>query len=271
VLVFTFVEKDSPKLRRVMILTLVCWLGMSLEAVILLRGLQTKLFLTFPLFYSYMLVVLLQDILRSIVYYFYPPAVYANIYWSTQFVSLVMGSIVIFEIYRLALQAYPGTARMARNLLGVVFLAIFVQPLVAMNAASATWMIQVYVRLERELRLVQSLAILTLIVVFFWYAIPLGRNLSGILVGYGTFVAMSVLQLSLVNHFEYRAVHFWGIAQPLTYTAIVGMWAWRLWSADGAAVRCPRRSAGSDYEELASSTNRSLEEARARLGSAVRP
>jgi hypothetical protein len=254
-----------------MLLSFVCWLGMSLEAVILVRGLQAKLVSRFPLFYSYVLVVLLQDILRCIVYLLYPPAVYANIYWSTQFVSLVMGSIVIFEIYRLALQEYPGTARMARNLLGMVFFAIFVKTLVTMNAVSAAWMIQVYVRLERELRLVQSLAIITLLVVFLWYAIPLGRNLGAILFGYGTFVAMSVLQLTIVNHFEYRAQHFWGIAQPVTYTLIVGLWGWKLWSSDGATVKVRQAITGSDYDELASSTNRSLEEARARLGSAVRP
>jgi hypothetical protein len=271
VLVFTFAECHSPKHWRAMILTLVCWLGMSLEAVLLARGLKTKLASRFPLFYSYVLVVLLQDVLRYIVYVSCSPAVYANVYWSTQFVSLVMGSIVIFEIYRLALQKYPGTALMARNLLGVVFLAIFVKTLVATKVDSATWIIQVYVRLEQELRLVQSLAIITLLVVFLWYAIPLGRNLGAILFGYGAFVATSVLQLSIVNHFQYRAVRFWGIAQPVTYTAIVGLWLWKLWSAEEATVKVQRRSSGSDYQELANSTNRSLEEARARLGSAVRP
>src|SRR5215469_1997970 len=248
----------------------IVWLGMSLEATVLVRGQRAKLVSRFPLFYSYLLVVLVQDVIRYIAYIGYPK-LYPNIYWSTQFVSLVMGSIVIFEICRLALEDYPGAARMARNLLGLVFLGIFVKTLLTMNAASAAWLIQVYVRLERELRLVQSLAILTLIVVFLWHAIPLGRNLGAILLGYGTFVAMSVLQLTILNYFEYRAQHFWQIAQPVTYTAIVGMWVWKLWSADGLGARTPRRLAPSDYEELARSTHRSLEEARGRLGSAVRP
>lgn len=247
----------------------ICWLGMSLEAMVLVRGLKARLVSRFPLFYSYLLVVLIQDVIRYIAYGWYPK-VYPNIYWSTQFVSLVMGSIVIFEICRVALEEYPGTARMARNLLGLVFLGIFAKTLATMNAASAAWMMQVYLRLERELRLVQSLAILTLIVVFLWHAIPLGRNLGAILLGYGTFVAMSVLQLTIVNHFQLRAQHFWEVAQPVTYTAIVGMWVWKLWSADGAAVRTPR-ALSSDYEELANSTNRSLAGARRRLGSAVRP
>jgi len=245
---------------------------MVLEAAILMRGLRAKLISRFPLFYSYLLVVLIEDIIRYIAFLlWYPQRTYSNIYWATQFVSVVMGSLVIFEVSRLALQEYPGTARMARNLLGAMFLVIFAKTLLTMNAGAAAWMIQVYVRLERELRLVEAFAILTLLVVFLWYAVPMGRNLGAILLGYGTFIAMSVMQLTIVNHFELRAQHFWSIAQPVTYTAILGLWVWKLWSPDTAAMKSPRRIPGSDYEELASSTSRSLEEARTRLGSAVRP
>jgi hypothetical protein len=182
-----------------------------------------------------------------------------------------MGLIVIFEIYRLALEAFPGTARMARNLLGAAFLGIFVKTLVTMHVDSPGWIKQTYVRLERDLRLVQSVAIIILVVMFLWYAIPLGRNLGAILAGYGTFVGLSVIQLTIVSHYESRAHHFWSIAQPVIYTTALGIWTLRLWSSDRVLEKSYRRGSECDYEELASATSRALKEARARLGSAVRP
>jgi hypothetical protein len=40
----------------------------------------------------------------------------------TEFLGLAGGSLVVFEIYRVSLAAYPGAARMARNALAFVFL-----------------------------------------------------------------------------------------------------------------------------------------------------
>ena len=246
-------------------------LGMSMEAVVLFRGLQAKLITRFPLFYSYLLVVLIQDVIRYVAFLCCSQDVYANVYWSTQFVSLVMGSIVIFEIYRLALEDYPGTARMARLLLGLAFFGVFARAVLTAHLTAPPWMMILYVKLERDLRFVQSIAILVLIVVFLWYAIPLGRNLGAIFLGYGVFVALSVLQLTIVNHYQYRAQRFWNIVQPVSYEAVVVLWVVMLWSADVATQNSRRRNTPGGYAELAEATNRSLEEARARLGSAVRP
>jgi hypothetical protein len=246
-------------------------LGMLMEAVVVFRGLRARLISRFPLFYSYLLAVLIQDVIRYIAYLRFSQEVFANVYWSTQFVSLVMGSIVIFEIYRLALEDYPGTARMARNLLFVAFLGVLLKAVLTTHYSSSPWMIALYVKLERDLRFVQAIAILVLIVVFLWYAIPLGRNLGAIFLGYGVFVAISVLQLTVVNHYQSRAQTFWNIVQPVSYSVVVTLWLIKLWSADAVTQKSRRKSVPGDYGELAGATGRSLEEARARLGSAVRP
>jgi len=244
--------------------------GMSLEALVLLRGLRVKLLLRFPLFYSYLLVVLAEDVIRGAVRQWYYP-LYDNVYWTTQFVSLVMGSLVVFEIYRLALQEYPGAAKMARNLLGAAFLGIFVKALLTMHVDSAIAVITAYVKLERDLRFAQALAILLLVLLFLWYAIPFGRNLGGILFGYSVFVAMSVVQLSIVAHFEGKAQLFWNIVQPASYFIATGCWLRALWVPDTVVRLSRARNVERDYEALAKSTAALLEEARARLGSAVRP
>ncbi len=245
---------------------------MLLEAAILIRGWREKLVSRFPLFYSYLLTVLIQDVIRYIAFLsYYRQPVYANIYWSTQFVSLVMGSIVVFEIYRLALQEFPGTAKMARILLAGAFAGVFLRLVITLQTNSPSWIKSTYVKLERDLRAVQSIAIIILVALFLWYAIPLGRNLGGILLGYATFVAVSVAQLSIVYYYQTRAQHFWGIAQPVSYTAVVALWTMKLWASEGAPRKNRARHSERSYQELANATSRSLDEARARLGAAVRP
>jgi hypothetical protein len=247
------------------------WLGMFLEALLLLQGLRTKLVSRYPLFYSYILVVFVQDIIRYIAFHWYFDSLYKPVYWATQFLCLTVGCLIIFEIYRIALQEFPGTAKMVRNLLGGAFLLIVARAILAFHAASDVWTQPREVRLELNLRMVQSTGILILVILFLWYGIPLARNLGGILLGYTVFVALSVVELAIIDQYKSQALDFWAIAQPVLYTTVLEIWIFRLWSADRAPGRNSRRMPPNDYDDLARSTSRALEEAHTRLGSAVRP
>jgi hypothetical protein len=246
------------------------WLGIFLEAAVLIRGQRAKLVYRFPLFYSYLLVVLIQDIARYASWQWFPDS-YANLYWVTQFVSLVMGSLVVYEICRASLQEFPGTAKMAHILLITAFAGVFSNAVLTVRADIPLWLAGAYVKLERDLRAVQGLALIILVVIFVWYAIPFARNLGAIFIGYSTFVALSVVQLSLVNYYWHRAEPFWKIVQPASYLGVLGFWLVMLWSADGVAQKNkPKRPDDQDYGAIADSTTGLLDQARDRLGSAVR-
>ncbi len=269
-LAYTVEPRIPVGCRSAMVVIFISCFGLSLEAILVAGGLRTKLVQRFPLFYSYILFVFVQDVLRSIVHRWYSE-LYPNIYWVTQFVALVLGSAVVFEICRLGLREFPGTAKMARNLLGVAFLAIIARWLLTLSTDSPAWPSDAYVNLERDLRTVQSVGLVILLLLFVWYAIPLGRNLGGILLGYGTFVAMSVAQLSIVSHYGDRADRFWVIAQPATYALVLGIWTVALWAADPVTIRVRTDKSDRDYEGLAGATAASLKKARGRLQTAVRP
>src|SRR5260370_38957290 len=53
---------------------------------------------------------------------------------------------------------------------------------------------------ERDLRIVQLALLIGLVSLFASYAIPLGRNLKGIIYGYGLFIATSVAHLTLRDY-----------------------------------------------------------------------
>jgi hypothetical protein len=252
-------------------LTMAIWLaGISLEGLLLFRGRQVRLLRRFPIFYFYILFVLADEILRFSVYRWYPKH-YAQVYWSTQFLGLFIGSAVIFEIYRVGLVRFPGTARMTRYVLLFVFGVVVTKALTNQPDGLLSWLAGTSVELERDLRTVQALAILTLVSLFFWYAIPFGRNLKGILLGYGLFIATSLVQFALWHYSIGNVEAFWPYAQPLAYILVLAVWMGALWSADPVPqIELPVQLE-KDYQILAASTRNQLQRALAFLGWAVRP
>lgn len=248
----------------VMLTMAIWWLAILLEAVLLIRGIQENLVRRFPIFYSYLLFVFVEEFLRFTVYRWFASR-YSQVYWATQFLSLVIGSAVIFEIYRVGLRSFPGTARMARYLLLIVFGAVFAKTLANPSGGLFWWFAKESLMLERNLRIVQGLAILSLVLLFLWYAIPFGKNLKGILFGYGLFIAMSIIQLTLSDSSGDIRL-FWPYVQPVSYLLVLGLWATALWCAEPVPEGKRATQLEDDYEVLVASTQTQLRRALARLG-----
>ena len=245
------------------------WSGIVLETILLARGFTGRLWARYPIFYAYISFVWLQSVLRFSIFHS-RPQLYAPVYWITEWLGVLVGCGVVLEIYRVGLAAYPGTARMARNLLGLVFVLAFTKALVETWNDPQWWLIATTMDLERLLRTVQSLAILALVVLFLFYAIPFGRNLRGILLGYGVFVGLSVIQLTFVADSGSRFHKFWSYASPGSYCIVLGLWTVHLWSylpspEPKGAVRLEEQ-----YQRVAAATAQRLREARGYLAKAVR-
>lgn len=241
------------------------WLGILLEGLLLARGLQNQLVRQFPIFYFYILFVFLEELLRFSVYR-WGAGHYSDVYWVTQFLSLVIGSAVIFEIYRVGLRRFPGTARMTRYLLLIVFGAIFAKALANPSVSLFQWLALSCFELERDLRIVQAVAILTLISAFRWYAITFGRNLRGVLTGYSLFIGISILQLTLMSHGWSDDRLYWSYAQSASYLLVLGMWISALWSVQPVAEPAEAMQLENDYQTLVASTRTQLQRTLARIG-----
>jgi hypothetical protein len=241
------------------------WMGILLEALLLVRGLQQKLLRRFPVFYAYILFVFLQEFLRFCAYRWFVGH-YSQAYWGTEFFSLVIGSAVIFEIYRVALRPFPGAATVARALLCIVFAFVFLKALANTAFSLPSWFAQASEYLERDLRIVQGLAILALVILFVWYAIPFGKNLMGILFGYSVFVAMSILQLTLLPHLPDRILDLWSYLQPASYLLVLVLWLGALWAEYPVLKAEASVQLEDDYASLLASTRAQLRRLRARLG-----
>lgn len=245
-----------------MLIFCIWWAGIILEFVLLLRGVQGKLLRRFPFFYSYILFVFLQTILLYCVHH-WSPSSYPAVYWTCQYVALFVGSLIVFEIYRLALHSYPGTSRMARNSLLFIFALAVAKVFVYQSNGTLSWLARAPAELERNVRVVQAFSILAIVCVLLIYAIPCSRHLKGILAGYGLMVATSVFDLSLLSHFGDSFKKIWVYAQISSYLFFLMIWLYAMWSP--AAVPVPQPEAPpEDYSRIASDTEQEL--AKLRLG-----
>jgi hypothetical protein len=253
-----------------MVTQAIWWGAIFFEALLLFRSLRAKLFLRFPVFYSYIAFVFCEDLLRFCIYR-WRPDIYPQTYWITEFFGLVLGSAIIFEIYVLGLSAYPGAARMARNVLLFIFVMIFAKSLVNASYGTVWWPAETTVELERNLRIVQACALIALAALFVLYAIPVGRNLKGILFGYGLFIGVSLIQLSLFSYFGNSLQLLWSYLQSVSYLVVLGIWVKALWSYQPSPGTARIVQLEHDYRALIAATTRRIQRARHSLRMVARP
>lgn len=249
----------------------VVWLAaMGLEGILLFRSLRTRMLARYPLFYSYIAFVFFNELVRLFAYYNLPET-YERIYWATQFPSLLVGCSIIFEVYRVGLRNFPGTARMARNLLLFVFAMVFAKAIVNGLDGLPIFAKDSSLILERNLRIVQSCALIALVIAFLFYAIPLSRNLRGIMLGYGIFLGCSIAQLTIMNRLGERILAVWFYLQPVSYLIVLTVWAATLWNYSQEPTIDRTIRLDQDYRILRQRTLSRFRRSRAALGKAVRP
>ncbi len=123
--------------------------------------------------------------------------------------------------------------------------------------------------LESVLRMVQAVGLGALVLLFFSYSIPFGKNLRGVLLGYGLFIGESVIWLKFASSGGNRFRDIWFYLHPASYFVVLGVWAMHLWSyAPNPELKRAARLE-EQYQEIAVATSRRLREGRAYLAKVV--
>jgi len=252
-----------------MLILIIALVGMLLDSLILYRAFRAKLFGKYPLFYAYIACVLVVDVFRTAVYHLGSPLVYRDFYWATEFLSLVVGYGVIVEVIRKALESYAGAERFARIAVLAVFAAVFsfvsFQTFTQANWSPATS----YRELARDLRAVQVLVLASILSVVSYYRIILGKNLKGIILGYGFCIAYSLISPALRSYFGPSIESFYRFGPSCLYFVCQSIWVMALWkySPNPAPEMVPRLE--TDYESLALRTKEALGAMRSYIGRTV--
>ena len=246
------------------------WLtALALEGLLLLRGFQGNLAKHYPIFYLYLASITLRDVFLLTINYLWRNE-YAYAYWYSEYLIVVLGCGVVWEVYRIALSRFPGAARMARNV--IAFLFIFsVSRLLVKAWNSPNWIPgRTTLETERDLRMVQMALLVGLIAMLSYYAIPLRRNLKGIMYGFTGFVSMTVLHLTFGAYLRVRYPNVWPYVLSITYLFVVLLWCGTLWSYAPAPEMEIDSRLETNYQILASATKKQLRAAHSHLLKAVR-
>jgi hypothetical protein len=241
--------------------------GFALESVILLRFLTCKLYRHYPLFFAYMALVWTSSIILWPIYRIHPAA-YANSFWALQFLTLLAGFGVAFELVQKTFQNYPGAKAFATVVVVMMFAILcgyFSYKLLATEPSSAG---ETFSDLERDFRVLQVIVLAGTLVVISYYRIDIGRNLKGIISGFGLYVGSTILSQAIRTYAGPSFDRGWQTIQPYTYFIALLIWVLALWSY--APVPIPELSLGleHDYEALAHRTKERLGAIRADVGRA---
>ena len=248
----------------------VIWIsGLLLRSLILIRGFQSQFIGKYLWFYSYIAAGFSADAIMYFVLRFFPH-LYGDFYWAFQFATLALGCGVILEIFEHVLAGYPGADRFARLMLLATFVVIFLFALIYPLASRRTSTGTFYVELERDVRTAQILFLVVILAVIFHYIIPLGRNMRGMMWGYGLYLTASLLTLAFRAYLGRGFDATWRTLQPLFSSITLCVWLYALWSYYPNPAAADRIELNSDYENLVTMTKQRLTRLRSHIGRTTR-
>jgi hypothetical protein len=245
------------------------WVGISLAAVVLIRGGLAGNFRKYPLFYSYIGSVLLNEIVALLCYQF-ARDFYGPLYWPTEMATIVASYAVMVEIFRQSLRHNPGIARKGLKLLLAAFALTvsYAATDLLHGFANAT---RAIAEAGRDLRYIEGGLLLLLLWLFVRYRILLGPNLLGLIIGYSFWVGINVINLTLVFLADNGLSALARRLEPITYVATLTIWCIALWACRPEPVQPTEGAIERDYDLLAAKTRSVLARTSDRLARVMRP
>ena len=242
--------------------------GLLLQLGILVQGLREKLLARYSFFYAYVFCTFAATAL-ALVLWRVALASFQRSYWILQFATLLIGCGIILEIFRHVLSPYRGAEKFAMAtglfIFGAVFCFAIVYRLIVPSPGRTLF------ELERNVRTVQAVLLFGILVVVSYYNVPLGKNIKGIVAGYGLYIVTSLSTLAIRAYAGPGFNNAWNVIQPVSFDVSLAIWLIALWSyqpnpAPGTTVPLEE-----DYEMLARRTRRALASMRSHLTKAARP
>jgi hypothetical protein len=252
-----------------MLTLIIWWTTIVLELAILIRAFKTGVFKDYPFFSIYLGCVLLSSASGYVVYK-ERPGLYQYWYWTWEFVCVVAGYNVVLELIERGLGSHDGARKFFRNVglwvfaVIVGFVAIQSMLLRHSNALISS------VEVERDLRTAEAFLLAAIMGAIAYYHVPVGRNLKGIVVGYGLCVATVVIAHSIRSYVGASFQDLFSVVRSWSYLVSLLIWILALWSYQPNPV--PKRPGDSepDYDLLAMKTREAVESVRGQLGKAAR-
>jgi len=230
------------------------WLVDALLVLLLYRACQQKLLTRYIYFYAYIGGVFGSEAIRQYLYY-WRPTLYVNVWWISEFATAVLGFGITWEVFSQMLRPYRGVQRMARFVLAILVSGIVFNAVIELSNTRFSALVPTTIELERNLRVVQALLVLVLLALVIYYELPVGRNLRWMLIGYGSYLGLQVILLTILSAFGDWPLGR-GVLPSVEYCATLIIWVIGMWSvAPNPASSCALEE---DYDRISGQTIRAF-------------
>ncbi|MBZ5580534.1 MAG: hypothetical protein LAP40_28630 [Acidobacteriia bacterium] len=208
----------------------------------------------YPYYFTYLTCVLASDLIRLLVRVAYARA-YGQEYWISEFITAIIGFGVAWEVYDHVFSRFRGAKRMARSVLSILLIAIVMNAFVKLAGDPLNRLVPTTQDLLRNIRVAQVFLLVALLSLIVHYRLPMGRNVRYLLVGYGLYIGIHMVTLTLPS--EFLTAEGGGDALAgLEYCVTLCIWCVGMWSYHPDPT--PGFSLELDYERVSRQTTRAF-------------
>lgn len=204
-------------------------------AVVLVRGAWRALWKKYPFFYF----PLLGNMVASAVVAPWVLLHYRSMYgwyWAMQFATMFAACGNFLEILRHGFSIAPNARLFAQSVRYMVLGVVGVFATLCLIGPRGREHQRQFILFERDFRTIQAFLLLVLVAGIFYFGIQLGKNVKGILLGYGIYIGSSLVALALDSRFPSSFSPAWQVLQPLAYVVSLLIYLFSLWTYGPAAA-----------------------------------
>jgi hypothetical protein len=205
----------------------VSWLaGPVLQITLLIFMIRRKLHVTFPRFFSYIVLQTVKSGILFLIYRYYHDN-YFDAYWSGNAISVLLAVTVMDEILHNLLKQYGGIQSLAsvifRWACGLLLLLSIVNAF-SNQQTSADRVVSAVLAFDRSVRVMQCGLFFLLIILCRLLRNCWRQHVFGIALGFGIFASIELMLVSIVMHFGDGPVAILSVVKSAAYNVVTLLW-----------------------------------------------
>ncbi len=225
----------------------------SLEATLLLRGRQGKIAHRFPFFYSYIAFLFLSSAVLLPIYLFWPSH-YTEAFWFRFMIQLV--AEILVEISDQIFSPYLAVRRLGRLLtisLSVTFALVYIFPSLVQAQLASTIALDVVQDVVKRAALAKAIILVSLLATTRKFRLRLGQNVSGIILGFLSYLAVTVINLAVFENYGVAlSAKSFSLIGQLGYAISLLIWTIALWREEPASPIVDKSISAEGFSNLVS-------------------